>query len=171
MSLLVVGAVSVALLASALLQELALAGRPASSSLPLHVTSCERAVEVEGALVCDGEPLPFTGPVEIGRRVDAKGVPQEGESWLTGEGFEALGLPVDVEHADVERLSSLPGIGPERARRIVESRPLGGLAGLDTIPGVGPVTLSRLRHRARFGPARRGPPGTGDSPVSLVAPR
>ena len=66
-------------------------------------------------------------------------------------------MPVDVNSADVERLESLPGIGPALASRIVAERQRGAFATLDDLTrvrGIGAATVSRLQglavaHRTR----------------------
>jgi hypothetical protein len=137
-----------------------------ATQVQLPVTPCGAAVEVEGVLHCDDDVLPFVTPVAIGRRVDAAGEVVHGDGWLSARAFEVLGLPVDVNSADVERLSSLPGIGPSRALDIVAARPIREIQALDAISGIGPATFTRLKHRARVGPVVRAPSATTD-----VSPR
>ena len=63
--------------------------------------------------------------------------------------------PVDLNRADAETLTTLPGIGPVLAARIVAYRdsagPFPDLASLQIVPGVGPATVERLKDRARAG--------------------
>ncbi|MGD8321598.1 MAG: ComEA family DNA-binding protein [Gemmatimonadota bacterium] len=64
------------------------------------------------------------------------------------------GAPVDVNHADVEALQTLPGIGPSLARRIVEARVQGPFRSVDDLTrvrGIGPATVARLRNRVSVG--------------------
>ena len=59
--------------------------------------------------------------------------------------------PVDVNSADLERLQSLPGIGPALASRIVAERQQGAFATLDDLTrvrGIGATTVSRLEALA-----------------------
>lgn len=64
---------------------------------------------------------------------------------------------VDLNHADLDALETLPGIGPERARRILRlRRDRHGFRSVDElldVPGVGPQTLEALRPRVFLGPA------------------
>lgn len=57
---------------------------------------------------------------------------------------------VDLNRATASELAALPGLGAERARRIVaRRRELGRFRSVDellTVPGVGPVTVDRLRR-------------------------
>lgn len=65
--------------------------------------------------------------------------------------------PVDVNHAGVDRLTELPGIGPKLAERIVADRTRNGPfrrpADLDRVKGIGPALLKRLTPLLTFGPA------------------
>jgi len=60
----------------------------------------------------------------------------------------ALGLPIDLNVADVERLVQVPGIGMRRAARIVESRRSSGcyarVSDLNRVHGIGPKTVSEV---------------------------
>ncbi len=61
----------------------------------------------------------------------------------------ATGTQVQLNTADVDALCLLPGIGPRLAGRIVTFRDrVGGLKNLNQlldVPGIGPVTLERIR--------------------------
>ncbi len=63
----------------------------------------------------------------------------------------ALLIP-DVNRAPARHLLLLPGIGPVRARAIVEERvragPFARLADLERVRGIGPRTVLGLRRRA-----------------------
>ena len=57
---------------------------------------------------------------------------------------------VNIDTADADTLAeSLPGIGPVKARRIVEYRerhgPFGTIDALQAVKGIGPVTVARIR--------------------------
>lgn len=93
---------------------------------------CEDPVEYSArnghtdAVRCDGAPsrAPVRGPA---RRL--------------------FGLPLDPNRADAPTLEVLPGVGPVRAAAIVrarEARPFESVEALLRVPGVGPVTLSRV---------------------------
>jgi predicted flap endonuclease-1-like 5' DNA nuclease len=79
---------------------------------------------------------------------------------MSGGDIEALGLPVDLDSASADELASLPGIGPELARRIVAGRPYRDVDDLLRVDGIGPARLSALRPRARVGTP--GPPPRGE---------
>ena len=66
---------------------------------------------------------------------------------LRGPVRRLFGLPLDPNRADAPTLESLPGVGPVRAAAIVQARarrPFESVEALLRVPGVGPVTLSRV---------------------------
>ena len=72
----------------------------------------------------------------------------------SGIAFEAeRGIPVNT--ARVDELMLLPGIGAVRAAAIVAYRedrgPFGSIDSLTNVPGIGPVTVERLRTFATVG--------------------
>jgi hypothetical protein len=161
-----VGAV-LALVAAVVIAAAAL--RPAAPEL-LVVAACDFAVMVDGALRCDDEAPRDVAALcgsEAGAAALAHGdavtraelcpavtsgspVPG-GPGWgrMRGEDLEALAVPVDLNRATVEELESLPGIGPELARRIVEGRPYASVDALLRVRGIGPARLTAVRPRAR----------------------
>lgn len=56
---------------------------------------------------------------------------------------------VNINTATPEQLELLPGVGPTRARAIIEFRkahgPFGTVDGLESVTGIGPVALERMR--------------------------
>ena len=72
-------------------------------------------------------------------------------SRLPAGSLATLRVPIDLSRADEHELQTLPGIGPQRARRIVETRAAAGclcaVEELLAVPGIGPKTLDRLRER------------------------
>ena len=57
----------------------------------------------------------------------------------------ALGMAVDLNHASLEELVTLPRIGPALARRIIAARPYRNTAELLGVSGIGPATVQRLK--------------------------
>jgi competence protein ComEA len=57
--------------------------------------------------------------------------------------------PFDLNTSDADRLAAIPGLGPALARRIVDHRekhgPFRSIDGLLEVPGIGPLTLERIR--------------------------
>jgi competence ComEA-like helix-hairpin-helix protein len=72
------------------------------------------------------------------------------------------GQRVDLDRADATEITRLPRIGPALAQRIVawraEHGPIGSLARLDSVPGVGPGLLEALRSFVMFSGAIPPPP-------------
>lgn len=66
----------------------------------------------------------------------------------------ALRTTLRLNLASEAELAELPGIGPVRARAIVEDRrrrgPYRKLEDLERVPGVGPLTVERLRGKVRL---------------------
>lgn len=64
------------------------------------------------------------------------------------------GERVDLDNADVTEITRLPRIGPAMAQRLVAWRAqhgaFGGLARLDSVPGVGPSLLDAIRPFVAF---------------------
>lgn len=58
---------------------------------------------------------------------------------------------VDLNHADLEGLQSLPGVGPALAQRILDARREQMFTSLEDVArvrGIGPATIERFRSRA-----------------------
>ena len=72
---------------------------------------------------------------------------------LTPAGNSAAG-PVDMNNASAAELTELPGVGPSLARRIIARRDsVGGFQTwqqLDSVRGIGPALLTRIKERARL---------------------
>jgi len=72
--------------------------------------------------------------------------------------WAAAGARVDLNRASVEELTSLPGIGPARARAIVEWRedtPFASVDELVEVRGIGPALLDDLREQVEVGDPQR----------------
>jgi competence protein ComEA len=54
---------------------------------------------------------------------------------------------VDLNTASERLLTTLPGVGPVTARRIIEARPFHRVEDLLRVPGIGPARLEQLRLR------------------------
>lgn len=69
--------------------------------------------------------------------------------------FETKGSAIDVNTADAEKLTELPGIGEALARRIVEYRkehgPFKSIDDLLNVRGIGERMLDKLRDRVSVG--------------------
>ena len=53
--------------------------------------------------------------------------------------------PIDVNTATIERLMTLPDIGPITAQAIVDARPFRSMSDLDRVKGIGPKKLDKLK--------------------------
>lgn len=65
---------------------------------------------------------------------------------------------VDLNEASLEELTSLPGIGPARAKAIIEWReeaPFESADDLTEVPGIGPSLVDELRDRVEVGEPER----------------
>ena len=128
-------------------------------TVPIAFSSPDIAVAVEGAVVEPGKyVLPFGATV--GDLIQAAGGLSgdaerslvnvadpltAGESVLVPRAATPQGdRRIDVNAADVEELQRLPGIGPVTASRIVAQRPFASLDDLLSVRGIGPKTLERL---------------------------
>lgn len=96
--------------------------------------------------------------------------------------FQTAGS-IDLNNADAGVLKQLPGVGPQLADRIVDHRnrngPFGKIEDLQSVQGIGPATLERLRYVVVVGsastpapqremqPLRSGPKATPVSPIDL----
>lgn len=89
-------------------------------------------------------PTPPTSPRTRPRQpTDA---PAQTPSFLAGAQPQP---PVRINHAGLDELQRLPGIGPELARRIIyyraEHGPFRSFSELDNVEGIGPATIAELR--------------------------
>ncbi|HEY8153823.1 MAG TPA: helix-hairpin-helix domain-containing protein [Myxococcota bacterium] len=92
-------------------------------------------------------PEPSERRAEAGHSVELACAGEPGARPVRGPARRLLGLPIDPNRADAATLECLPGVGPGRARAIVEARaqgPFRRLEDLDRVPGMGPRTLARL---------------------------
>jgi competence ComEA-like helix-hairpin-helix protein len=97
----------------------------------------------------------------IGRRAPTRAAEAQGVPGPRENGF-ALRSPqaetsgrryVDLNHASLRELQTLPGVGKVTAERIVEERERGGpfdsVADLARVGGIGPVRIRAIAERAR----------------------
>lgn len=129
---------------------LALAGALASLNPPPpqlgRPLDCARAQLIDAALRCDAETVPTLAP---GDELVGASSPSPGVGRMAPASLAALQQRVDVNSASVEELTSLPGIGPTIAARIVAGRPYADLDALLDVKGIGPKRLAAIRGRAQ----------------------
>ena len=74
----------------------------------------------------------------------------------TGRKAAAPSGPVDINSATLKELSTLPGIGPGRAKAIAASRPYASIEELQRVPGLGAKAVDALGELVVAGPATPG---------------
>jgi hypothetical protein len=107
---------------------------------------CPRPHERDGVLHCECSMPhdPACARIEPG---DALWAGTQGR--MAGDALARLELPVDLNHAALDELAGLPGIGPITAARIIAARPFAHVDELLRVEGIGPRRLADLRARAR----------------------
>jgi competence protein ComEA len=112
------------------------------------------AIDVAGGTLPRADPaaLNLAALLVDGERIY---VPRPGESVplpASGSGSGSAGTPsgpVDVNHATLEQLDELPGIGPATAAAIVDHReqngPFATVDDLEAVRGIGPAKLEAIR--------------------------
>lgn len=102
---------------------------------------CERAIEVAGVGV-------GCLPREAGRGlVSGDRLLRGGRGRMASPRLATFSVKVAVNRADLEELSSLKGIGPKLAARIVAARPFASLSDLARVSGLGLRRVEQLRAR------------------------
>lgn len=138
---------------------LVLAGQVSAEPAPRRITAtCDPAVTpliaVDGVLRCESVPACDDAAVQAGDVFMTAGACVLRRGRMAGDDLEALAIPVDVATASEDELASLPGIGPELARRIAAARPFQSVEDLLRVDGIGPKRLAALRSRVRVGRSR-----------------
>lgn len=112
------------------------------------------AIDAAGGALPRADPsaLNLAAPLVDGERVY---VPRVGESVplpagrVSAEAVDSTPGPIDVNHATVEELDELPGIGPATAAAIVDHReqngPFATVDDLEAVRGIGPAKLEAIR--------------------------
>lgn len=93
-----------------------------------------------------GEPGDATDSAETGTSKEPRS-----ESWTSHENCAPDGPVVDLNHATLEELQTLPGIGPKMAETLVAHRPYETFDDLDRVPGLGPEKIRRITERIMLG--------------------
>jgi hypothetical protein len=115
-------------------------------------SACDAPIVVDGLLRCAPVVACDGAAVRAGDAFTASGECAARTGRMSGADLEALAIPVDLATASQEELDSLPGIGPELARRIAAARPLRSIDELLRVDGIGPVRLAAMRSRVRVDP-------------------
>jgi competence protein ComEA len=109
-------------------------------------------------------PAPGERRAAAGHSVELACAGAAGRWPVRGPARRLVGLAIDPNRADAATLECLPGLGPVRARAIVEARASGEfrrLEDLDRVPGLGPRTLAGLAGALGIGE----PAGAASSPA------
>ncbi|MEM6293436.1 MAG: helix-hairpin-helix domain-containing protein [Myxococcota bacterium] len=118
--------------------------------------ACSRVALVDGALRCDAEldrpVVDGCGRQHVLRSGDALQTRTCEAERMAPANLAALEVRLDPNVASALSLTSLPGVGPVIARRIVQGRPYAEPEDLLAVRGIGPVTLGRMAPRLRFSP-------------------
>jgi len=112
--------------------------RPGTYTLPWGARVAD-LVASAGGLTADADPGLVTAAAVL---TDGRTVVVPGRRAPEGETGR-----VDVNTASERLLTTLPGIGPVTARRLIEGRPYHALEDLLRVPGIGPARLEALRPR------------------------
>ena len=116
---------------------------------------------VHAAIDAAGGPLPraepsalnLAAPLTDGERIYVprvgENVPAAAVDVATSGTVAQPSGPIDVNHATVEQLDELPGIGPTTAAAIVDHRqqngPFASVDDLEAVSGIGPAKLEAIR--------------------------
>lgn len=73
------------------------------------------------------------------------------DSYSEYENCAPEGPIVDLNHATLEELQTLPGVGPKLAQVLIDHRPYETFNDLDGVPGLGPEKIRRITERIMLG--------------------
>ena len=120
-------------------------------------------IDLNSATSADLQTLPGVGEATARKIIDSR--PHKAVADLAGAGVSAseieklkplveakpLPAPVDVNSETLEKLETLPGIGPALAKEIVAARPHAGYESIAKLKGIGTEKLDGLKGRLKFG--------------------
>lgn len=120
-------------------------------------------VDLNLATADELKKLPGIGEATARKIIDGR--PHKSVDDLAGAGVNAseiaklrplvevkpLPSPVDINVEPLDKIRTLPGIGPVLAAEIIAARPLAGYDALAKLKGIGPEKLDALRGRVAFG--------------------
>lgn len=81
----------------------------------------------------------------------AEGDETKRDPWPQYENCAPEGPIVDLNHATLDELQTLPGIGPKMAQTIIDHRRYETFDDLERIPGLGPEKIRRITERIMLG--------------------
>jgi competence protein ComEA len=120
-------------------------------------------IDLNSATSAELRELPGVGEVTARKIIDGRPYKTVGD--LSGAGVSAseieklkplvevtaLPSPVDVNTDSLEKLETLPGVGPALAKEIVATRPHAGYDSIGKVKGIGEAKLDGLKGRLKFG--------------------
>ena len=120
-------------------------------------------IDLNSATSTELQTLPGVGEVTARKIIDSR--PHKSVADLAGAGVSAseiaklkplveakpLPSPIDVNFDSMEKLETLPGVGPALAKEIVAGRPHAGYESVAKVKGIGTEKLDALKGRLKFG--------------------
>jgi competence protein ComEA len=138
-------------------------------------------VDLNSATAEELQTLPGIGAAYARKIIDSR--PHKAVADLAGAGVptatieklktlvevKPLPAPVDVNADSVEKLETLPGVGPTIAKEIVAGRPYSGYDSIAKLKGIGPEKLDALKGRLKFGTVAEARPAAKEATTKKVA--